>query len=265
MSFTANRKDSLEYLTSDLMEGAVHCFSTRFGGVSEGYLEGLNLGVHRGDRPRNVWENYRRLGEAVGFSPRDTVFTKQVHSDIVERVGSRERGRGLIVPVEHGCDGLITNEPQVALTVFSADCTPILLYDPVAKAVSAVHAGWRGTAAGIVAVAVRKMQTEFGCKPENICAAIGPCISLCCFLTDADVPDAMRKALGEEADFAIRQSGEKFHVGLKELNALWLRHAGVVKIDISSDCTACQPKRFWSHRVVGNRRGSLASVIMLRA
>lgn len=264
MSFYVNRAGVLEYLISDLLQGVTHCFSTRFGGVSEGALASLNLGVHRGDRPANVLENYRILGRAVGFAPKQTVFTRQVHSDIVERVGKAQCGRGLIVPVDAPCDGLVTDEPGVALTVFSADCTPVLLYDPVRRVIGAVHAGWRGTAAGIAAKAAQKMQTDFGCDPKNIRAAIGPCISQCCFETDADVPSAMRDALGAEAETAIRPAGEKYYVNLKECNAIWLRRAGVEQIDSAEACTACQPERFWSHRRVGNERGSLAAVIMLQ-
>lgn len=264
MSFYVNKKNELEYLTSSALEGAVHCFSTRFGGVSEGALASLNLGVHRGDRPANVRENYRRLGAAVGFDPKNTVFTKQVHSDIVQRVGRQDCGRGLVFPVEEARDGLVTDEPGVALTIFSADCTPVLLFDPVARAIGAAHAGWRGTAAGIAARTVEAMRREFGCRPENLRAAIGPCISQCCFETDSDVPEAMLAALGAEAQSAIRPVGEKYYVDLKRLNALWLRRAGVMEIDISCDCTACQPQRFWSHRRVGNQRGSLAAVIMLK-
>ncbi len=258
-----NRVGTLEYLTSEAIE-TVHCFSTRFGGVSEGSLASLNLGVHRGDRPKNVLKNYEILGNAVGFKPKDTVFTMQIHSDIVERVGAAQRGRGLIVPTENGCDALVTDEENVALTVFSADCTPVLLYDPVRRAIGAAHSGWRGTALGIVAKTVKKMCEEFGCQAKNIRAAIGPCISQCCFQTDADVPQAMREALGQEAEAALRQDGEKYYVNLKEINAIWLRRAGVETIDIAHECTACEPMRFWSHRRVGNARGSLAGVIMLK-
>lgn len=264
MGFYVNRAGDVEYLTSPLLAGTPHCFSTRFGGVSEGMLSSLNLGVHRGDKPKNVLENYRRLGQAVGFDPKRTVFTRQIHSDIIERVSTSDCGRGLIVPVENGCDGLVTNEPEVVLTVFSADCTPVLLFDPVARAVGAVHAGWRGTAAAITAKAVERMGREFGSKPENIRAAIGPCISQCCFETDGDVPAAMREAFGKEADAAIRSCGDKYYVNLKVLNALALSRVGVRQIDIASECTACEPNRFWSHRRVGNRRGSLAAMILLR-
>ena len=264
MALTVKQAGTLEYLTAPLFEDLPHCFSTRFGGVSEGHLASLNLGVHRGDAPENVLKNYKILGDAVGFSPENTVFTKQIHSDIVERVGRTQRGRGLFYEVEQGCDGLVTDEPDVALTVFSADCTPVLLYDPVRCAIGAVHAGWRGTAASIAGKAVMKMQQEFGCDPKNIRAAIGPCISRCCFQTDGDVPSAMLAAFGSQAEEFIRPAGEKYFVDLKGLNALSLRYAGVEQIDIAEACTACQPHRFWSHRRVGQQRGSLAAVIMIR-
>ncbi len=265
MALTVNRRGGLEYLSSPLLQGTAHCFSTRFGGVSEGHLACLNLGIHRGDKPENVLENYGILGDAVGFSPEDTVFTKQIHSDIVETVGKAQRGRGLFVPVEEGCDGLVTDEPGVALTVFSADCTPVLLYDPVKRVIGAVHAGWRGTALQIAGKAAEKMCREFGCAPKDIRAAIGPCIGPCCFETDEDVPKAMCGSFGAAAEEFIRsRGGKKFDVNLKGLNALALRLRGVEQIDIAEDCTACQNERFWSHRRVGNERGSLAAIIMIR-
>ena len=254
-----------EYLTSTVLDPVPHCFSTRYGGVSEGHLSSLNLGIHRGDRRENVLENYRILGNAVGFRPEQTVFTHQTHTANVVRVGKADRTHGLYSEVTEERDGLITNEPGVALTVFSADCTPILLYDPVRNAVGAVHAGWRGTAAGIARNCVLAMAREFGTRPKDLRAAIGPCIGPCCFETDRDVPDAMLLALGEDARTAIRDDGNgKFHVDLKLLNALWLQRAGVEQIDICPACTACEPERFWSHRRVGTDRGSLAAIIMLK-
>lgn len=253
-----------EYLTSDVIAGdVVHCFTTRRGGVSTGCLESLNLGVHRGDDWNNVYENYRRLGAAVGFIPEQTVFTHQTHTDIVSRVGASDRGCGLFREVEPERDGIYTDEPGVALVCFSADCTPILLYDPVRRAAAAVHAGWRGTAKGIAARCVEAMTKDFGTDPADVRAAIGPCIGPCCFETDRNVPDAMRAALGADAEPWIRQTGEKYYLDLKELNALWLSRAGVKTVDISRACTRCRPDRFWSHRITGQARGSLAAVIML--
>ncbi len=257
------QKDTLQYLVSPLLDGVRHCFSTRFGGVSEGYLSSLNLGTHRGDDPAKVLENYRILGKAVGFDPLNTVFTKQIHSDIVEKVDRSHCGRGLLREVTEGCDGLITNEEGVVLTVFSADCTPVLFFDPVAKAIGAAHAGWRGTAAGIAAKVVEKLSAEFGSDPKNIRVAVGPCISQCCFETHSDVPNAMIESLGEDAKAHILSNGDKYLVDLKGLNALWLRKAGVEQIHIAKECTACEPDRFWSHRRVGDKRGSLATMITL--
>lgn len=265
MSFTTCRAGSLEYLTCGSFGSLPHCFSTRLGGVSQGYLSSLNLGTHRGDAPENVLENYRILGSAVGFAPEDTVFARQLHTDIVARVGAPDRGEGLFRPVEEPRDGLVTNEPGVALVIFSADCTPVLFYDPVAGAIGGCHAGWRGTAAGIAKKTVEAMTREFGSRPQNIRAAIGPCISRCCFETHQDVPDALRASLGPEAEAAVSEKGNgKFLVDLKEANAIWLRRAGVRDISICPDCTACQPDRFWSHRATQGLRGSLANIIMLK-
>lgn len=262
MSLKTIRTGNLEYLTAQGIS-VPHCFTTRYGGVSRGYLESLNIGASRGDRPENVVENYRILGNALGFAPEDTVFARQTHTDTVRLVGRDDRGTGLFrPPFAEPCDALITNDPGVALVVFTADCTPILLYDPVTGGVGAVHAGWRGTAADIAGKTVEKMRACFGTRPENIRAAIGPNIGMCCFETDRDVPDAMTAALGNAALPHIRQTGEKFHVDLKQINALFLRRRGVTHIEISGECTACQYERFWSYRRVGSQRGSQGAIIL---
>ena len=261
MSVITNRVGTLEYLISEGISVS-HCFTTRHGGVSEGYLSSLNLGIHRGDKPENVLKNYEILGEALGFDIENLVFTRQTHTNIVRVVDGENRGEGLDREVEPECDALVTNTPGLTLVAFTADCTPILLHDPVTGAVGAVHAGWRGTVGDIAGNAVRAMAKHFGAKPENIRAAIGPNIGVCCFETHGDVPDAVRSVLGQEADEFIVPTGEKFRVDLKGVNAALLRRAGVREIEISTDCTACRPDRFWSHRRVGNDRGSLAAIIV---
>lgn len=263
MPFCNKKAEKLEYLTADCIS-APHCFSTRLGGVSEGCLESLNLGIHRGDRPSNVLENYRRLGEAVGFRLTELVFPRQTHTDVVRRVTRENALEGLFLPVEPECDGLITDEPGLALAVFTADCTPILLHDPVTGAVGAVHAGWRGTVADIGGKAVSAMCESYGCRPENIRAAIGPNIGLCCFETDRDVPEAVRAALGEAGEQYIRRTGAKYHVDLKGVNQALLRRAGVRIIEVSGECTACRPDRFWSHRVTRGERGSQGAIIICK-
>lgn len=261
MPFCNIKMGELEYSVCDSIR-VPHCFSTRLGGVSQGSLASLNLGHHRGDRPKNVLENYRILGKAVGFQLRDLVFTRQTHTDIVRRVDASNAGEGLFVPVEPECDALVTDTEGLALTVFTADCTPILLHDPVTGAVGAIHAGWRGTVAGIAAKTVAAMTFYYGTKPENILAAIGPNIGPCCFETGDDVPQALRACLGDGAEGFIRPRGEKYLVDLKGANRRVLERAGVGRVELSGECTACRPDRFWSHRKAGNARGSMAAVIV---
>lgn len=262
MSITVRKTGTMEYLTADGITAA-HAFTTRMGGVSTGHLSSLNLGMHRGDEDANVQENFRRLAQNVGFDMDKLVLTWQIHSDVVRPVTAAD-ANGIDHRNYPQCDALITNDPGTALFVFTADCTPILLQDPVTGAVGAIHAGWRGTAAGIAAKTVNAMVAAYGCKPENIRAAIGPNIGQCCFETDEDVPDAIRKALGEPAEAHICQQGNKYYVNLKAINALFLQNSGVTQIEQSTHCTACNPDLFWSHRITGGIRGSQGAVIVCK-
>jgi len=193
-----------------------------------------------------------------------TVLAKQVHKTTVRLCTAADAGKGLLRERDFEADALITNEPGLALAVFSADCGNILLHDPVSGAVGAVHAGWRGCAGGILHHAVREMGRAFGAKPGDLHAALGPCIGPCCFETDGDVPQAMGAALGAEAEEYLVRRGEKWHVDLAGLNRLWLLRSGVSpeKIDVSGLCTACHPDLFWSHRKMGEARGVQAAVIV---
>jgi len=262
MAIFTQKQGTLEYLTAGGIS-APHCFTTRFGGVSEGPLASMNIAIKLDETRENVTRNFQILGSVLGFGIDDLVLTRQVHSDIV-RVVDRSDCKGCFHRDYPECDALVTCTPGVALTVFTADCTPLLLHDPVTGAVGAAHAGWRGTASAIGAKTVQAMCREFGCSAENIHAAIGPNIGFCCFETDADVPEAMRDAFGPEVEPFIRAEGSKYYVNLKEINALILRRAGVRHIDISPDCTKCQPHRFWSHRIAGSNRGSQGAIIVCK-
>lgn len=251
---------TMEYLIAEGISVS-HGFTTRIGGVSEGYLHALNIGAHRGDSPENVEKNYQILASALGFDLKNAVLTRQIHTDIV-RVVTKADAAGLDNRDYPDCDGLVTNDPGTALVIFTADCTPILLFDPITGAVGAAHAGWRGTAAKIAGKTVEKMVSAFGCKPENIRAAIGPNIGSCCFATDEDVPSAMLAAYGSAAETWIQQKEQKYYVNLKAINALSLQEAGVNHIEISDICTACECDRFWSHRITGDKRGSQGAIIV---
>lgn len=260
---TVKHHNTLEYLASSRIP-VPHGFTTRYGGVSVGALASLNLGSGRGDSPENVLENYRRLGQALGFDPHNAVLCKQIHSDIVHTVTGNDLGAGLYRPALQPCDALVTDIPGAALVVFTADCTPILLWDPVTGAVGAAHAGWRGTVADIAGKTVAAMASRFGARPENIRAAIGPNIGPCHFETHGDVPQALKDAFGEKMNDYIRPNGEKYFVDLKGVNEWLLRRAGVPSVDVSDCCTVCESERFWSHRVTGGVRGSQGAVIVCK-
>ena len=265
MAFHDHTENGITVLQSDLLCGSIrHGFSTRTGGVSPSPWNSLNLGVGRGDDPANVQENFRRLCGVLGLSHQRAVLSKQVHEDNIRLVTESDCGKGLFRQRDYtSVDAMICREKHIPLVVFSADCGTILLYDPVQEAIGAVHAGWRGVASGLAAKTVRRMQEAFGTEPGDLLAATGPSIGTCCFETDDDVPEAMRRALGAAAEPYMVRRGEKWHIDLKGINALWLRQAGVQRIDVCPDCTGCHPERWWSHRKMGDRRGAQAALIAL--
>ena len=260
MAVITVKNGALEYLRAENI-GTQHCFTTRIGGVSQGAAAGLNIGAHRGDPMENIRRNYALLSDALGFDPDCLVLGNQVHGNLVRTV-TRQDARGLDHLDYPACDGLITNQPGVGLVIFTADCTPVLLYDPVTGAVGAVHAGWKGTALDICGNAVRAMEESFGCRPENIRAAIGPNIAQCCFETDGDVPQALIETYTGAVKEHIITSSHKYYVNLKAINAYALRRVGVQNIDISHHCTACMPTHYWSHRKMGIHRGSQGGIIL---
>ena len=266
MSFVTHAQNDLVWLTAPSLDGVRHGFSTRRGGVSPAPWDTLNLGPGRGDAPENMRENYRRFFGCTGAAPERAVLSLQVHRDHVRLCTAADAGKGLVRERDYEADALITAEQDLPLVVFSADCGILLLHDPDAGCVGAVHAGWRGCAAGIVEKTVREMVRLLGARPERILAAVGPCIGPCCFETDSDVPEAVRaSALGAEAEPYLERRGAKYHVDLAGLNRQWLLHAGVTPehIDVCGLCTACRPDLFWSHRKMGNARGAQVAMICL--
>lgn len=262
MSIQTINVGKLEYLTAEGIS-VPHCFTTRLGGVSTGIFDSLNIAIKEGETEENVRKNLTILADALGFEVENLVLTRQIHSDIVRVVTKADR-KGCFHRSYPECDALVTNDPGVALMIFTADCTPLLFQDPVTGAVGAAHAGWKGTVSAIGAKTVQAMVDAFGCDPANIRAAIGPNIGACHFETDADVPDALRAAFGAEVEEFIRPQEEKYYVNLKEINALILRRAGVQHIEISESCTVCENHRFWSHRFTRGQRGSQGAIILCK-
>jgi hypothetical protein len=211
--------------------------STRHGGVSPAPFASLNLGKSTADDPANVAENRRRFCGALGFQPDQMAWSRQVHGIEVRRADAPGGAEGF--------DALVTDVPGILLAVSVADCVPILVLDPVRRAVAAVHAGWRGTAAGIVANTLIFMEKAYGTRGADCCAYIGACIDECSF----EVGDEVAAAFAEGFKRFDAARG-KFFVDLKKANAAQLRAAGIPEgqIEISPWSTVLHNADFFSHR-----------------
>ena len=165
-----------------------------------------------------------------------------------------------------GYDAFVTRLPGVAIGVRTADCVPVLLYDPVKRVVAAVHAGWKGTVMHVSRRAVHVMMQQFRCDPGDLRAVIGPGIGPCCFETHNDVPDAMLGRWGEGVrPFCVPNGKGKFNVDLKAIIRWQLAGLGVPEENVETleMCTGCHPELWWSHRKIGDRRGNHGAMIQL--
>ena len=251
--------------------GLQHGFSTRKGGVSKEHLASLNLSFSVEDARENVLENFRRIGERFGKTPEDFVLSKQSHETKVLKVGTKDRGKGITKERDYeGIDALITDEKGLILSCFSADCVPILFYDPIHKAVGACHSGWRGTKGKILRNVVEEMRKHFSSNPGDILIAIGPSISKEQYIVSEDLglsfledyPD-----LGEDAASPIQRiSKDKFQLDLWDLNRRIALDSGIREehISISGYCTMENPELFFSHRYSQGRRGLQGAFICLQ-
>ncbi len=263
MAFTENRQHGCVYMTSDKIS-ARHMFTTRIGGVSRGVFASWNLGINRGDDEAAVRENYRLAGEIMGCGENDFVVTRQVHGRLVHLARDTDRYTvGGDKRIE--CDGLVTDIKGLPIMIYIADCVPVLMHDPEAGVIAAVHCGWKSSVQDILGAAAEKMRS-LGAKPENIRAAIGASIGKCCFECGGDVPEAVEKYLGGDTEglFEKKENG-KVHVDLRGANARRLVQLGVPpeNVDVSGECTMCLPEKYWSHRKTDGVRGSMAAAIML--
>ncbi len=263
-TFYLDESGAVPLLRSRLIR-ARHGFATRRGGVSTlSHTASLNLAFGRGDTDETVLRNLRRFADGVGTRAEHTVAAPQIHSSFVRRVSESDRGAGYFSPGTPG-DGFVTAAPEVALTVRYADCVPILFEDARAGVIGAVHAGWRGTAAGIGARCVEEM-VSLGASREDIVCAIGPAIGACCYEVQEDFVRAVTEAAG--ADFAaqfIRPRGGRLFADLISMNEATLLSAGLAPahIDACGRCTACESELFFSHRASGGHRGTMAAMIVL--
>lgn len=237
----------------ETIPGLVHGFLGRHGGVSRGDCASLNLGRRTDDVPAAVGANWARVRER--FRNIDIVTMRQVHGTRVERVCTAGEEC-------QATDGLVTNAPGLALGVLTADCVPILMVAPAARVVLAVHAGWRGTVAGIVPEAVRVAQREFGLDPAALHAALGPAIGGCCYEVGVEIGADLERRWGVMPD-AWQGGATRGMLDLRRTNRNLLMASGVPAGQIAEvgPCTACSADAYFSHRRSNGRAGRQLSLV----
>lgn len=236
------RDDSPGHLTLDGF-APPHAFTTRTGGVSAGPYASLNLGLSVPDHPEAVNENRRRVLTWFGARPERVATLHQVHGARV--VEASEAGPHV------RADAIVSDDPGWTLAVSIADCVPVLLHDPGGGAVAAVHAGWRGTAAGVVEAAVAELRARYGSRPVDLVAAIGPSISGSAYQVGPEVVEAFLGA-GMPRDLAVPDPSEAHRYRLSVAGGVRhaLGRAGLAPERILEGgwCTVSRPDLFFSHR-----------------
>jgi hypothetical protein len=244
-----------------------HCFSTRGGGVSEGIFSSMNLSFTRGDDSSAVLENYRRIAQFFGKTTDDFICTDQTHTTNVRRVGRREAGSGVTRERPYtDVDGLVTDEAGVILSAFFADCVPLYFVDPAHRAIGLSHSGWRGTVGRMGRATLEVMAQEFGTRPEDVRALVGPSICMDCYEVSADVADAFYAEFpGHEQEILLEKGGGKYQLDLWKANELVLLEAGVrpEHLAVAGICTCCHAQQLFSHRASRGKRGNLGAFLML--
>lgn len=289
------RKSQLEVVTAPVFAGMdwlLHGFSTRTGGTTTAYRPSqrageLNLGFTASDDPAHVATNRQHFLSAVTRDPHFPAITlRQIHSSILRRVGAADAD----VQATHKADGMMTDEPGVLLAIQTADCIPVLVADRRRRAVAGFHAGWRGTLKRIVENGVGRMRLEFGSKPEDLVAAIGPGIGQCCYAVGEEVRGEFESQFTYAGDLfrdvydsdPVKEKypllfmtarapghsnlGPSLHLDLVEANRRQLLNSGLKPeaISVIGDCTSCRNDRYFSYRAEQGFTGRMFSTIAIR-
>ncbi len=247
------------------MEGVVHGFTARKGGVSLSPFDSLNLRLGGDDPEENVRENFRRLCAREGIAYEALAVVSFEHGSTVLRVDARHAGCGFDGEPLPFCDGIVTNDPGVTLVTDHADCGCIFVYDPVKRAVGLAHAGWKGTLGRIGQNVVALMEKEFGSDPADLVAATGPCICQKCYEVDEEL--ALRFIREFQTDACAYPGGKpgKMQLSLEAAAAIQLMDAGLPpqNITLMETCTYENPDVLFSHRRDKGGTGDMAGFIKI--
>lgn len=253
----------LTYPLLEKTEFVTHGFTTRMGGVSEGYCSTMNISTTRGDDPKAIEENQRRLARALGVRVEDFTYTHQTHTTNVAVVREEDRGKRFMET-----DGMVTDVPGICLVTFYADCVPLYFVDPVHRAIGLSHSGWRGTVKRMGQVTLERMKEAYGTKPEDVFAAIGPSICQDCYEVSEDViaqfQENYDKKYWDKLYYA--KGNGKYQLNLWKANEINFLESGILKehIAVTNVCTCCNPDILFSHRVLGWERGNLSAFLALK-
>ena len=245
--------DNIELLQFDSLrqETLNHFSTTVHGGVSEGAYNSFNLSFYSGDKFENVLTNRMRLAEAMNVPIQKLFIPYQTHEDKILKIdetflalSNEEQIRRL-----NGIDAIITDQKDVCIGVTTADCVPVIIFDPVKKVLAAVHAGWKGTALRIGAKTAKQMISDFGCNPENLLVGIAPSISPEIFEVGDEVGKTFEKAGFNLSTISFRNSKSgKLHIDLWKANKLPLMDVDILEenIEITGICTFSNPDKFFT-------------------
>lgn len=275
------KNDRLPLIKYDLFDEipfVTHGFTTRLGGVSEGIYSTLNLSFTRGDNREHVLRNYAIIAENIGSNIEDFVASDQTHTANIRIVSKEDCGKGIVREKDYrDVDGLMTNESEIVLFTYFADCVPLFFSDRIKKVVAVSHSGWKGTVQKIGKKTVEKMCEVYGSKKEDIVCAIGPSICKACYEVSKDVKDEFDKNFTQdEIDLIFTRRNlceknlyntneEKYLLDLWKANELILLEAGIPLENIENRriCTCCNKDILFSHRGLQGKRGNLAAFIKI--
>ncbi len=262
--FTENKINGIKFFTSSVLRdnNFVHAFSTRIGGATPFPMNSFTMGsAGIKDFEEEALNNRKKLCDILGCDYSNIIVPEQKHTDniaVVKSLGST------FFP---DTDGVITNLENIPILMQFADCTPIILYSSEKNTFGVVHAGWRGSAKGIVKKAVNIFNKEFGVDSRGIKAAIGPAIGACCYPVSKDVADLLKESItsGYDEIFAEQSGSSSVNVDLKKLNTRQLIETGVRYIDRMGYCTSCKNSLFYSYRAENGNTGRHAAIAALKS
>lgn len=245
-----------------------HGFSTRMGGVSTGHLASMNLGHGRGDSEENIIKNHEIMANAIGFDAKNIVASRQTHTTNIKIVSKEDIGKGIYKDRDYdNIDGMITNEKEIVLTTYYADCVPLYIVDKKNKAIGLSHSGRRGTVGRIGKVTLEQMAKEYGTNPKDVIVCIGPSICKECYEISEDVAMEFIKEFPEHTDDILQNKGNgKYMLDLWSCNKFIFKECGVLEenIHLPDVCTCCNYPVMFSHRATNGQRGNLAAFLEIK-